>query len=264
VLFGREHQILDEEKDLFAWAVILDLRVGLLHLAVVEALHQLKGVGIVVVHSEVPHALNWDASLALDDLSNLMVPVAFLHDEADALLPQSEEGETHQEVDGLDEAFVSQEVLVGAGGEEDLVGVAKFGLQNGCGHIEAELLILGLVIDKAFFVMGWVLVDLLHILITHAAKRGTDKFRGLLETERNEDPFYLWVLRDVVLESADDLHLLRLLEGLPAIVHGNTNELLGLREVEVQPQVEPFLLNLFIALLPVFIRDELRCNVRVR
>jgi hypothetical protein len=45
-------------------------------------------------------------------------------------------------------------------------------------------------------------------------------------------------------------------------VHGNTNELLGLREVEVQPQVRPFLLRLFIALLPFFIRDELRCNVR--
>ena len=223
---------------------IFDLRVVLLHLEVVEALYHVIGVCIVVVHSEVPHALNRDSSLALDELSFLKIPVAFLHDEADALLPQSEEGELHQEIDGLDEAVESQEVLVGAGGEEDLVGVAKCGLQNGCGYIEAELLILGLVIDKAFFVMGWVLVDLLHILMTHAAKRGTDKFRGLLETERNQDPLYLWVLREVVLEPADDLHLLRLLEGLSAIVHGYTNELLGLREVEVQPQVRPFLLRL--------------------
>ena len=98
--------------------------------------------------------------------------------------------------------------------------------------------------------------------MTHASKRGTDKFRGLLKTERNEDPLYLWMLREVVLEPADDLHLLRLLEGLPAIVHGNTNELLGLREVEVQPLVEPFLLHLFITLLPVFTWDELRYNVR--
>ena len=65
------------------------------------------------------------------------------------MLPQSEEGEAHQEVDGLDEAFVGQEVLVGAGGEEDLVGVTKCGLQNLSIHIDAELLILGLVIDKA-------------------------------------------------------------------------------------------------------------------
>ena len=85
--------------------------------------------------------------------------------------------------------------------------------------------------------------------MTHAAKRGTDKFRGWLETERNEDPLYLWVLREVVLEPADDLHLLRHLEGLPAIVHGNTNELFGLREVEVQPQVEPFLLDLSLGLI---------------
>ena len=98
--------------------------------------------------------------------------------------------------------------------------------------------------------------------MTHASKRGTDKFRGLLETERNEDPLYLWMLREVVLEPADDLHLLRLLEGLPAIVHGNTNELLSFREVEVQPQVEPFLLHLFIVLLLVCIGDELRFNVR--
>ena len=41
VLFAGEHQILDEEKDIFAWAVIFNLRVGLLHLEVVEALHQL-------------------------------------------------------------------------------------------------------------------------------------------------------------------------------------------------------------------------------
>ena len=154
VLFAGEHQILDEEKDIFAWAVTFDIGVGLLHLEVVEAFQQIKGVSISVIHSEVPHALNGNSSLALDELSFLKIPVAFLHDEADALLPQSEEGETHQEVDGLDEAVESQEVLVGAGGEEDLVGVAKYGLQNGCGHIDAELLKLGLVIDIACFVLG--------------------------------------------------------------------------------------------------------------
>ena len=98
--------------------------------------------------------------------------------------------------------------------------------------------------------------------MTHAAKRGTDKSRGLLETERNEEPLYLWVLREVVLEPADDDHLLGLLEDLPAIVHGNTDDLLGLREVEVQAQVVPFLLRLLVALLPVWTGDELRFNVR--
>ena len=40
------------------------------------------------------------------------------------------------------------------------------------------------------------------------------------------------------------------------------NELPSFREVEVQPQVEPFLLHLFIVLLLVCIGDELRFNVR--
>ena len=98
--------------------------------------------------------------------------------------------------------------------------------------------------------------------MTHASKRGTDKSRGCLDTERNEDPFKLRVLREVVLEPADDLHLLRLPEDLPAIVDGNSYDLLGLREVEVQAQVVPFLLRLFITLLPVCIGDELRFNFR--
>lgn len=154
VVFRGEHQILDEEKDLFAWAVIIVTGVDVLHLDVVEAFQLFKGVGRVVIHSEVRQALNRDSSLHLHDRSLLKIQVAFLHDEADGLLPQSEEGELHDEVNGLDEAVVSQEVLVRAGGEEDVVGVAKLDLQNGCVHITAELLILGLVIDIACGVLG--------------------------------------------------------------------------------------------------------------
>ena len=69
------------------------------------------------------------------------------------MLPQSEEGEAHGEVGSLREAFVGQEVLVGAGGEEGLV-VAEIGLHNASSDIFAELLILGVVIDKARGVVG--------------------------------------------------------------------------------------------------------------
>jgi hypothetical protein len=41
-----------------------------------------------------------------------------IHDEADALLSLSEEGEPHTEVSGLSKAVKSQEVLVGALREE--------------------------------------------------------------------------------------------------------------------------------------------------
>jgi hypothetical protein len=46
--------------------------------------------------------------------------VVFFHEEADALLPQGEEGEAHEEVYGLDEAFIGKEVIFGALREEYL------------------------------------------------------------------------------------------------------------------------------------------------
>jgi hypothetical protein len=75
--------------------------------------------------------------------------VACIHDEADALLPQSEEGEAQDEVGGLGEAVVGQEVLVGALREEQPSRGGRGGLQNRCIDIEAELLVLWLVVDKA-------------------------------------------------------------------------------------------------------------------
>ena len=181
------------------------------------------------------------------------------HDEADALLPQGEEGEANGEVDSLGEAFVGQEVLVGAGGEEGLL-VAEFGLQNPSSDIFTELLILRLVIDIARGEVGLVLVDLLHILMCHAAKRGTNEIRGWLEIERKEDLVQLRVLREVVLEPARDLRLLRLGEGLKAIVDRNDKDLASLREVEVGAPVEPGRLHLG-ARLAVHIRNELRFNI---
>ena len=46
--------------------------------------------------------------------------MALLHEEANALLSQSEEGETHDEVDCLDEAIIGKEVIFGALREEYL------------------------------------------------------------------------------------------------------------------------------------------------
>ena len=63
-----------------------------------------------------------------------------------------------------------------------------------------------------------------------------------------------------MLEPARDLRLLRLGEGLEAIVDGNDKDLVCLREVELEAQVVPRRLHL-VAFLVVDIRDELRLNV---
>jgi hypothetical protein len=65
------------------------------------------------------------------------------------LLPQSEEGEPQDEVGGLGETVVCQEVLVGALREEQPSRGGRVGLQNRCIDVEAELLVLWLVVDKA-------------------------------------------------------------------------------------------------------------------
>ena len=70
------------------------------------------------------------------------------HDEADALHSLSEEGELHHEVGSLREAVISQEVLVGAFREEQRP-TRMGGLVNGCFDIEAERLVLSLVVDIA-------------------------------------------------------------------------------------------------------------------
>ena len=103
--------ILDEVEDLLTWAVILSFEV-------VEASQLFEGVDIVLVDSKVSHALDGDASLLLDLCSEIKLQAAIIHDEADALLSLSEEGEPHHEVSRLSEAVKSQEVLVGALREE--------------------------------------------------------------------------------------------------------------------------------------------------
>ena len=79
--------------------------------------------------------------------------MASIHDEADALHSLSEEGEPHQEVRRLSEAVKSQEVLVGALREEQRP-TRICGLLNGSFDIEAERLVLSLVIDIAIFVIS--------------------------------------------------------------------------------------------------------------
>ena len=89
------------------------------------------------------------------------------------MLPQSEEGEAHDEVGGLDEAVIGQEVLVGALREEDR-GVTEFSLHDRGVHIVAEYLILKLIVDIACGVFSWLLVDIHEVFKTYAAKRGSD------------------------------------------------------------------------------------------
>ena len=89
------------------------------------------------------------------------------------MLPQSEEGEAHDENGGLDEAVIGQEVLVGALREEDR-GVTEFGLNDRGVHIVAEYLIHGLIEDIPCSVFSWLLVDIHEVFKTYAAKRGTD------------------------------------------------------------------------------------------
>ena len=103
-------------------------------------------------------------------------------------------------------------------------------------------------------------MNLQNLLMSHAAKRGTHKSRGLLEKERNEDSFKFIVLLEIFLEPARNLSLLMLGEDTPAIVDTHRNDLFGLREVEVQGQAVPVLFHLF-AFLPFDIRDELRFHV---
>ena len=115
---------------------------------VVEAFQLFEGVDIVVVDSKVPHAFDGDASLLLDLCSEIKPLVTSIHDEADALHSLSEEGELHHEVGSLREAVKSQEVLVGAGGEEQRP--SRLGsLLDGGFDIEADRLVLSLVVDIA-------------------------------------------------------------------------------------------------------------------
>ena len=75
--------------------------------------------------------------------------MAFFHEEADALLSQGEEGEAHEEVYGLDEAFIGKEVIFGALREEYLELLIVCLLDQSV-YIQAERLILRLRVDKAF------------------------------------------------------------------------------------------------------------------
>ena len=99
-------------------------------------MQKIERIREVVVDRKVPHALHRDASSHLPYCSCLKILVSLHHNQADALLPQSEEGKAHDEVGGLDEAVIGQEVLVGALREEDLV-VTEFGLNDRGVHIVA-------------------------------------------------------------------------------------------------------------------------------
>ena len=110
---------------------------------------------------------------------------------------------------------------------------------NGSFDIEAERLVLSLVIDIAIFVISRVKVELLNISMRHAAERGTDKIRGWLEIERNIEPIMLMVSGEILLEPAHDVCLLRLGELGPAIVNGDRYNFALFKEEEFDDQVVP-------------------------
>jgi hypothetical protein len=135
------------------------------------------------------------------------------------------------------------------------------GLLNLGGDIEAQRLILRLVVDIACGVGGRVLVDLCDLIVGHAAKWGTDQVASLLEIERHVELVQLTVPREVVLEPAHDVRLLRLGEAGPAVVDCDRNYPVLSREVELQDHIEP-LPDKFLALLPVSRLGKLRLLVR--
>ena len=92
-------------------------------------------------------------------------------------------------------------------------------------------------------------MDLRNLLMGHAAKRGTDKIRGFLEIERQVDLIQLLVSREIALEPAHDVRLLRLGEAGPAVVDYDRNYLALSRQEEVEHQIVPFPDKWF-ALLP--------------
>ena len=101
------------------------------------------------------------------------------HEEADALLPQSEEGEAHEKVDAFGETFIGKQVISGAPREEYLAPCIV-SLLNGSANIEAERLILRIRVDKAFRVVAWIDVHILNFLMSQTAKRSANKIRGFL------------------------------------------------------------------------------------
>ena len=82
-------------------------------------------------------------------------------------------------------------------------------------------------------------MDLLELLVLHAAEGGPHELAGLLEAEGDVDLLQLRVLREEVHEPAHDVGLLRLGEALKAAVHAHQDDLRLLREEEVHAQVEP-------------------------
>ena len=101
-------------------------------------------------------------------------------------------------------------------------------------------------------------MDLLNIDVRHAAERGTNKFRGWLEIERNIDAIELLVSGEIMLEPAHDVCLLRLGEEFPAIVDSDRHNLFLFEEEEVDDQIVPCLDELMLASLPGSSLDKLR------
>ena len=101
-------------------------------------------------------------------------------------------------------------------------------------------------------------MDLLNLLMGHAAERGTNEIRGWLEIERHIDPFELFVSGEIMLEPAHDVCLLRLGELGPAIVNSDRYNFALFKEEEFDNQIVPCLDELMLPLLPCSRLDKVR------
>ena len=101
-------------------------------------------------------------------------------------------------------------------------------------------------------------MDLLNLLMGHAAERGTNEIRGWLEIERHIDPVELMVSGEIMLEPAHDVCLLRLGELGPAIVNSDRYNFALFKEEEFDNQIVPCLDELMLPLLPCSRLDKVR------
>jgi hypothetical protein len=113
VLAEHDIHVVHKSHELLSWADVWEFG-ATNHLKVVEAGHLLEEVGKVFIDGKVPYALHWNPSFHLSYSSDLKILVVLFHEEVDALLSQSEEGESHDEVGCLDKAVVGEKVLVRA------------------------------------------------------------------------------------------------------------------------------------------------------
>jgi hypothetical protein len=92
-------------------------------------------------------------------------------------------------------------------------------------------------------------VDLLELLVLHAAEGGPHELTGPLEAERDVSMVELRVLREIVHEPAHDVCLMGLGEALKALMHAYHDDTALRGEKEVHLQVERPPLHVFVKVI---------------